>query len=178
MRPLIAALAVALALAGCATSSGPPRAPVTAKPIDAARFYTGQWHEIGRLPMRLTDGCVAGSTFYTPKADGGITVLDDCHQGTPDGKRKTIGGPAVILDPGANAKLRVRYSLFGLPIVRQYWVLDRADDYSWFISADPPFNQLWIYTRDPRPAPALVRDLTDRARALGYDVTRLEFPAQ
>ena len=45
------------------------------------------------------------------------------------------------------------------------------------ISADPTFNRLFIYTRD-LPSEQQVRALTERARALGYDVSRLEFPAQ
>ena len=69
----------------------------------------------------------------------------------------------------------MRY-LFGL-ITWDYWVLDHAEDYSWFISADPTFNRLFIYTRD-LPSEQQVRALTERARALGYDVSRLEFPAQ
>ena len=41
---------------------------------------------------------------------------------------------------------------------------------------DPTFERLFIYTREV-PSEAEVRALTDRARALGYDVSRLEFPA-
>ena len=97
----------------------------------------------------------------------------------PSGREEAIGGPGRIIDPGANAKLRVSYRLFGiLPVDREYWVLDHADDYSWFISADPKFENLWIYTRDPKVAPATVKALVNRARKLGYDVTKLEFPAQ
>ena len=55
-------------------------------------------------------------------------------------------------------------------------VLDHADDYSWFISADPTFNKLWIYTREVPNADQRQR-LVARAQALGYDVSRLEFPA-
>lgn len=170
--------ALALALAGCA-SVGRPASPVkTVASIDAARFYTGTWYEIGRRPMSLTDGCVAGGTTYTPQGGDRVKVLDFCHQGAPDGKLRTIGGPARITDPGVNARLHVSYRLFGVvPIPRDYWVLARADDYSWFISADPSFHDLWIYTRDPRPTPADLAPLVARAQALGYDTRRLEFPA-
>jgi apolipoprotein D and lipocalin family protein len=180
--PLV--LAAALALSACATMDRVQqpgevaRTPEPAKAIDAGRFYTGVWHEIGRRPMWITDGCVAGTTAYTPGPGGALAVLDDCRQGTPEGKRKTIGGPGTILDPGTNAKLRVRYRFLGLPVTRDFWVLDRADDYSWFISADPSFTDLYIYTRAARPDPDQVARLTARAQALGYDVSKLEFPAQ
>lgn len=177
MNKIGLALLASLALAGCTgadTSMSPLRPAVK---IDPARFYTGTWYEIGRRPMKLTDGCVAGGTTYTPRGGVKIGVLDFCHQGSPTGKRKTIRGPARIMDPGTNAKLHVSYRFLGLvPVQRDYWVLDRADDYSWFISADPTFKDLWIYTRNPRPSQAELAPLVARAKALGYDTAKLEFP--
>jgi len=166
-----------VALAGCATTAATsPLHPATT--IDAARFYTGTWYEIGRRPMSLTDGCVAGGTRYTPQGRDRVRVLDFCRAGSATGKLKTIGGPARIVDPGSNAKLHVSYRLFGIiPVQRDYWVLERADDYSWFISADPSFHDLWIYTRAPHPTEAEIAPLVDRAKMLGYDISLLEFPA-
>lgn len=169
------AAAVGLFATACAAA----QAPQPLKPVDFNRFYTGVWAEIGRRPMSLTDGCVAGATRYTPTGPGRVEVRDTCHKGAPSGPEAAIGGPGRIVDPGTNAKLRVSYRLFGLfSLSREYWVLDHADDYGWFISADPKFENLWIYTRDPRVDPATVKMLVDRARKLGYDVSKLEFPAQ
>jgi len=178
---LLAGMAsVALVLGGCAsmeTAGG--SAPQPAKTIDSARFYTGTWHEIGRRPMSFTDGCVAGATAYSRRADGQVGVVDSCRMGTPEGELKTIEGTGRIVDPGANAKLRVDYRLYGVvPVQRDYWVLDRASDYSWFISADPTFRDLYIFTRNPAISPAERARLVARARALGYDVSKLEFPQQ
>ena len=177
MRTLLVAMSL-FALAGCATvdASTSPLHPATS--IDKARFYTGTWYEIGRRPMSLTDGCVAGGTTYTPQGGDQVKVLDFCHRGLSAGELKTIGGPAHIVDPGSNAKLHVSYRFFGMfPIPRDYWVLARADDYSWFISADPSFRDLWIYTRNPHPTQAEIAPLVARAKALGYDTSLLEFPA-
>ena len=107
-----------------------------------------------------------------------MKVLDYCRAGSTTGKLKTIGGPGRIVDPGSNAKLHVSYRFFGLiPVPRDYWVLERAEDYSWFISADPSFHDLWIYTRNPHPTQAEIAPLVARAKALGYDTSLLEFPA-
>ncbi len=176
-RTLVIAAAALLA-AGVAHADA-VRAPAPAKTVDVARFYSGVWIEIGRHPMKLTDGCVAGATEYKPVSATRIEVLDTCHHGTPAGRLDSIGGPGEILDPGTNAKLHVSYRLFGLfPAGRDYWVLDHADDYSWFISADPSFRNLWIYTRDPHVDPATLKGLIGKAQALGYDTSKLEFPAQ
>jgi apolipoprotein D and lipocalin family protein len=179
VNPLIVLAAAALLAGAQGARASAPRAPAPARPVDAARFYSGAWAEIGRRPMRLTDGCVAGATAYRQVSATRILVRDTCHAGTPAGKEKAIGGPARILDPGTNARLHVSYRLFGfIPLGRDYWVLDHDDAYSWFISADPAFTNLWIYARDPHIDPMTLRSLVERARALGYDVTRLEFPAQ
>lgn len=177
-RVIVAGLVLAVCLSGCMAMGGPAnKAPEPSKQIDAGRFYSGLWHEIARRPMAITEGCVAGATEYRRDAGGGIDVLDSCRMGTPQGELKTIGGPGRILDPGTNAKLRVDYRLYGfIPVTRDYWVLDRANDYSWFISADPEFRDLYIFSRDPQISVAQRRRLVARARALGYDVTKLEFP--
>lgn len=177
MRALFLAWGL-LGLAACATMDEPASSLHPATTIDAARFYAGTWYEIGRRPMSLTDGCVAGGTTYSPLGDGKVRVLDFCHKGSASGELKTIGGPAHIVDPGANAKLHVSYRFLGFfPIPRDYWVLERADDYSWFISADPSFHDLWIYTRSAHPTENEVTALIGRAKALGYDTGLLEFPA-
>ncbi len=179
MRALLIAtsLFALLGCTGCASTNTTSSLRPAAQ-IDPTRFYTGTWYEIGRRPMSLTDGCVAGGTTYLPQGHNRVTVLDFCHSGYPAGQLKTIGGPAQIVDPGANAKLHVSYRFFAIfPIPRDYWVLERADDYSWFISADPSFHDLWIYTRSAHPSAAEIASLVARAKALGYDVSLLEFPA-
>jgi len=167
-----------LGLAACATAPAADSRLQTVSSIDADRFYTGTWFEIGRRPIRLTDGCVAAGTTYTPEGEGRVRVLDFCRQGSPTGEWKTIGGPARIVDPGTNAKLHVTYRFLKvIPIQRDYWVLARDEDYRWFISADPSFKDLWIYTRKPDPTDAEIAPLVARAKALGYDTGKLEFPA-
>jgi apolipoprotein D and lipocalin family protein len=174
---VMAALALILAMSGWAPAWA--QAPAPSKPVDAAKLYSGVWAEIGRRPMPLTNGCVAGATRYTMTSPDKVEVRDTCHKGSPAGAQAEIGGPARIMDPGTNTRLRVSYRVFGfLPVTRDYWILDHADDDSWFISSDPRFENLWIYTRDPRVGPATRQALVERARALGYDVSRLEFPAQ
>ena len=122
---LIASSLIALA-GGSATqaAAGPAPTPTT---VDPAKFYTGTWYEIARRPMSLTNGCVAGGTTYTRMSGDAVKVEDFCHKGSPSGALKTIGGPAHISDPGANAKLHVSYRVFGfVTLPRDYWVLEHA----------------------------------------------------
>ena len=50
-------------------------------------------------------------------------------------------------------------------------------DYRWFITVDPSFRDLYIYSRDV-PNEAERARLVERVRTLGYPVERLEFPPQ
>lgn len=178
MKPRTLALVggVAMLAAGCAsmTAARAPHAPEPAKPIDAASHFAGRWYEIGRTPMRLTDGCVAGYTDYL-RDGGGLTQRDACRDGTPAGKEKVVAGPLKILNPGLNNKVRVAYRLFGfLPVTRTYWLLDHGD--GWFIMSTPDLKLVNIYTRDPRPSAETMVKLVARTRELGYDAAKLEFP--
>jgi apolipoprotein D and lipocalin family protein len=172
-----AALIIAIVFpTGWAFAADVPKAPEPAKPINAASFYTGRWYEIGRTPMSLTDGCVAGYTDYQIK-DGGIYERDACRDKTPDGEEKVIGGPLKILDPTQNTKVHVTYHVFLdlIPIHRDYWMLDHTD--AWFLMATPDLKMVNLYTRDPRPTPALVQQMTKEIEDLGYS-GKLEFPTQ
>jgi apolipoprotein D and lipocalin family protein len=142
-------------------------------PVDR-QHYTGKWLEIGRRPMIITDGCVAGYTIYrpgpTPKE---VAVEDGCTEGTPSGELKRITGKGTITNYGdGNGKLRVRYPFL---ITFDYWVLYKSPDARWFISSDKRFYNLWIYSRDIPSRKELAR-MVGKAKELGYDVGLLEFP--
>ena len=168
MNPSALLLVLALASAPVAAFADP--APVTREPVDLVDHYSGQWLEIARRPMLITRNCVAATTDYTPRADGGIDVLDACYR---DGKRVQIAGRGEILDPGTRARLKVTYNPF---VVWEYQVLHRDPAGGWFISSDPKFRNLFIFARQ-RPTEAERKVMVEKAAALGYDVSQLEFPS-
>ena len=178
MKPSISiALCTIIGLAAMsATSAMAKSASAAPTTVDVPMsHYTGTWLEIGRRPMWLTDGCVAGYTTYrlTDKPEI-IDVEDGCFKDTPEGKLKMIKGRGTLKDFGSgNAKLEVDYPFF---ITWHYWVLYEAPDHSWFISADPKMKNLWIYTRE-KPSPEALKIMVDKAQSLGYDTSKLEFPA-
>ena len=97
-------------------------------------------------------------------------------------KAREFDGPLELvalvgIDPASDGLARARGLGIEGPHEGPQWILDHADDYSWFISADPKMEKLWIFTREV-PDEALKARLVRRAAELGYDVSRLEFPAQ
>jgi apolipoprotein D and lipocalin family protein len=181
-RTLAAGLTSVLALSAIAPSAWADPAPVTpepAKALDVDSFFAGRWYEIARTPMKLTDGCVAGTTDYFKDAKGRLIDRDACRDGSPQGKEKVFAGPVTILNPPQSNKFEVRYKVFGLfHAGRTYWILDRSEEGAWFIVSDPQFKTLSLFTRAARPSQEAVDAIAARAKALGYDISKLEYPTQ
>lgn len=169
MRTALLALPLLLALGACASGpSGNPNPPQPAKAVALDR-YLGKWYEVARYDMRFQKGCEGVTAEYSKRPDGLIRVLNTCRQDAVDGPVRTAEGKARVVDTTTNAKLKV--SFFG-PFSGDYWVMDRADDYSWAIVGEGSGRYLWLLSRKP-PTDADRAALTARAKALGYDVGML-----
>lgn len=167
---LAAALLTTASVAACvAGPSGNPHPPQPAKTVDLER-YTGRWYEAARYDMRFEKGCDGVTADYSKRPDGLIQVVNTCHEGGPTGPVKVSEGKARVADAATKAKLKV--SFFGPFFLGDYWVLDHADDYSWSIVGEGSGRYLWLLTREP-PTPAVLADLTARAKAMGYDTSML-----
>ena len=171
MRAILAAAVLATGLAACAQTgpSGPSVAARAQPSVDLTR-YAGRWYELGRYEAFFQRGCEAVSADYTPLPDGRVKVVNSCRKGVPDGPLSQAEGVATVVPGFDNARLKV--SFFG-PFSGDYWVLDRAPDYSWAIVGEGSGRYLWLLSREARPGEARYRDLLDRARRLGYDVARV-----
>ena len=168
------ACAVVLAAAGLSVSEA--SAPSPTKPVELQR-YVGRWYEVARVPNHFENGagCEAPTADYRQDDTGAVTVVQTCHQHSPQGPRKTYHATARILDPGANAKFRLT---FFLVVQKDYWVLDHAEDYRWAIVGDPTGQYLWLFSRRPGASEDVKNTMVARAKTLGYDTHRLEFPTQ
>ena len=174
-RPSARRLAANLALAfGCAasvvTAAAANLPPQPAKPLDTGRFI-GRWYEVARMPNKIQTDCAASLADWSHDGGDKFLVVQTCHVDTPTGPTKVWKASGKITDPATNAKFRM--SFFGGLISQDYWVLDRGDDYSWVILSTPSPKFLWIFARHAQITPAQKAALVDRARAMGYDVTRL-----
>lgn len=169
MRAALLALPLVLSLSACVSGpSGNPNPPQPAKTVELER-YLGKWYEVARYDMRFQKGCEGVTAEYSKRPDGLIRVLNTCRDGAVDGPIRTAEGKAKIVDTTTNAKLKV--SFFG-PFSGDYWIMDRADDYSWAIVGEGSGKYLWLLSRRP-PTQADRDALTARAKAMGYDVGML-----
>lgn len=168
----VALVAAVLGLGGCAALSRGPvgntAVPQPARPVDLNR-YLGLWYEIGRYENGFERDCEAVTARYALRDDGLVSVVNTCRQGAIDGPEKVAEGRARLVPDSANARLKV--SFFGSFYLGDYWVLDHADDYSWSIVGEPSGRYLWLLSRTATPSPTVRRQILDRTRALGYDLS-------
>jgi apolipoprotein D and lipocalin family protein len=177
MPRLLLATALALLLPGC-TALGPKHpvgnaaVPQPAKSVDLDR-YLGRWYEIARYEQGFQKDCDGVTADYSRREGGGIKVINTCRK--PDGKITDAVGKAKVVDPATGAKLKV--SFFG-PFYGNYWVLDRAEDYSWAIVGEPSGRYLWLLARQATPSAEAKAAMVARARSLGYDTSMLRVTRQ
>ena len=145
---------------------GNPAVPEPAKSVSINR-YLGRWFEIARYEQRFERGCTNVTADYHLRSDGRIEVLNSCRRS--DGSLRIARGLAKTVS-ASNAKLKVRF--FG-PFSGDYWVLDRADDYSWSIVGEPSGRYLWILARQSNPGSEVVEHLVERTVGMGYDTSML-----
>ena len=172
LLPLVLLASAALALPACATLQrgpvGNPAVPEPSNSVDLSR-YAGLWYEIGRYENGFERGCEGVTARYTVRDDGLVGVQNTCRQGDVAGEERTVEGRAKVVEDSGNAKLKV--SFFGPFYVGDYWVLDRAEDYSWSIVGEPSGRYLWLLSRTAQPSAEVRATIMNRARELGYDVS-------
>ena len=148
---------------------GNANVPEPSKPVDLSR-YLGKWYEQARYEANFQAGCEAVSAQYALKADGTVAVINSCRQGSPSGALKRSEASARVVEGSKGTKLKVT---FFWPFEGDYWVLDRAPDYSWSIVGEPSGRYLWILTRSPAITPQQYSTLVGRAKMLGYNTALL-----
>jgi apolipoprotein D and lipocalin family protein len=164
----------AIALTACATFQRGPvgnrSVPQPARPVDLNR-YAGLWYEIARYEAGFQRDCEGVTATYGLRDDGLVSVVNTCRQDGLNGDVRSAEGKAKVVEGSENAKLKV--SFFGPFYVGDYWVLDRAEDYSWSIVGEPSGRYLWLLSRSPQPSPQVREAIMSRARELGYDLSIL-----
>lgn len=162
-------LLTALAAAAVAT-------PALAAPPASAHLEIGQmmgrWYEVARTPNMLQRGCEAGTSDWTPNAQG-FAVVQECHKGAPNGPVATWKAKARV-DDASRAVFKM--SFFGGLVSQEYRVLDHNAQGGWLILSTGDGKYLWLMSQKPTlPAPIRAEALA-RIKQLGFDIGRLEFP--
>jgi apolipoprotein D and lipocalin family protein len=164
----LAAVLIALWLA--APQAAAARAPEPLKPLDLDRFM-GRWYEILRTPNGAQNNCFAAHQVWSRKGQGRFSIAQTCHRGSPRGEARVVDTSAKLVDPASTAKFEA--SFFGGIIKRQYWVLDRADDYSWMIASTSNGSHVSLLSRQSGLSKGEETEFRRRIAAMGLDAAKL-----
>lgn len=172
---LLAVLAAAVALAGCANSGTGTVPPKTVEQVDLQR-YQGTWYEQARLPMFFQRNCAQSEAIYSVQEGGALGVINRCR--TFDGDVQQVQGQAVAQVPGETSKLWVRFDNWASNLLPgltkgEYWVLYLDDNYQTALVGHPNRQYLWLLTRDQELSSQNRATLLEEARSRGYDTREL-----
>lgn len=153
--------------------------PETAARVDLQR-YAGRWYEVARFPARFEGKCV-GDVSATYAFDGQKgRILNRCR--LRDGRMQSVVGAARVVPGSHDARLKVSFAngwLRWLPGGwSDYWILGVDPDYQAALVGTPDRDRLWLLSRRPRIDDSRYTWLVDRAKAQGYDTSRLKVTSQ
>ena len=159
-----------LGIGGCA---GIPDGIEAVKGFDVNR-YLGKWYEIARFDHSFERGLTNVSATYSLREGGGVDVLNRGFD-AEDGEWQTAKGKAYFVAEPELARLEVT---FFWPFYGGYNVFDLDKDYAWSLVCGNDRSYLWILARARKLPEELLKQLLDKAKALGFDVSKLIFVAQ
>ena len=146
--------------------------PENVKPVDNFKLenYLGKWYEIARLDHSFEKGLSRVSAEYSLRPDGGVKVMNRGYS-VKDNKWKEAVGRAYFVKGQDQGFLKV--SFFG-PFYGSYVVfaLDH-ENYQYALVSGPDKSYLWLLARSPKMNEDLKNELITKARAAGFDTTKL-----
>lgn len=161
-------LLVAMFFAGCGVDIPDGATAVTNFQLDR---YLGRWYEIARLDNRFERGLTKVTADYSLRSDGTVRVQNRGWNAA-EGKWQTIEGKAQFVDRRDVGRLKV--SFFG-PFYAGYNVIALDPNYQWSLVVGSDFDYLWILSRTPTLDSAIVAQLVEQARDLGFAVEDLRY---
>ena len=132
--------------------------------------YLGTWYEIARFDHSFERGLQGVTATYSMRPDGKIKVLNQGHKNSLDGKLSKAEGKAKPTSAETPRNLKVSFFwIFYAP----YNILELDPGYQYALIGSNSSNYLWILSRTPQMDVKTYNMLLDKAKARGYDITKL-----
>ena len=148
--------------------------PEGVKPVDNFMLekYLGKWYEIARLDHSFEQGLTRVTANYSLREDGGLTVINRGYS-TKENKWKEAEGKAYFVKGSDQGYLKV--SFFG-PFYGAYIVFELDhENYQYSLVSGPDKSYLWLLARGPEIREEIKDILIAKAKALGFDTTKLVY---
>ncbi len=148
--------------------------PAVSQRVFVANFdlsrYLGTWYEIARFPHSFEKGLVGVTATYSLRNDGKIRVENAGFRGSLDGPLSVATGKAKPAGSSGSGHLKVSFYLF---FYADYFIMDIDPGYQWALIGSRSDKYLWILSRTPIMDEGTYLRVLDKARSLGYDLSRL-----
>ena len=148
--------------------------PENVKPVDnfSLEKYLGKWYEIARLDHRFERGLSRITADYSMRDGGGVRVLNRGYS-AKENEWKEAEGKAYFVNKPNQGYLKV--SFFG-PFYGSYVVFELDhENYQYSLVCGPDKSYLWILSRTPEMKKDVKDALVAKAKALGFDTSKLIF---
>ena len=162
---LIAVLGCLSLLAACASTE--PMKTVTK--LDLEKFM-GDWYVIANIPTYLERNAHNAVESYALNKDGVINTTFTFRVGGFDGPVKTYHPKGFIKDKQSNALWGMQ---FIWPIKADYRIVYLSEDYDQVIIGRRARDYVWVMARTSEISTEDYKLLSDRVKALGYDIEKL-----
>jgi apolipoprotein D and lipocalin family protein len=167
------AVAAAAGVAGITYALWPKRkipASAIVDPFDKQR-YLGRWNEVARLPNLIEKDLRDLTDEYTLNENGTIKVVTRAFNPV---KNKAVEATGTIKFKGAETRGQLEVAYF-LPIYLDYNILDIDQDYRYALVSGSSMKYLWLISRESSMPEEMKRRFLDKATALGFDISNLEW---
>lgn len=157
----------ALAFTGSALAA-PAIRPVSS--IDLTR-YMGRWYVIASIPTRFERGGHNPVETYKLNPDGTVCTWFRLRPDSFNAPVKLLHSTASVVPDSGNGEWKVHF--FGI-FRAQYLVGWLRPDYSQVLVVRDARDYLWYMARTPQVSGADYQAMLARAKAMGYDISKIE----
>ncbi|SDE63825.1 apolipoprotein D and lipocalin family protein [Mucilaginibacter pineti] len=166
-------VAAAAGTAGIAYALWPKKKVPASAIVDPfnKEMYLGKWNEVARLPNLIEKDLRDLTEEYTQNEDGTIQVVTRAFNPI---KNKPVEATGTIKFRGAETRGQLEVAYY-LPIYLDYNVLDIDDNYQYALVSGNSMNYLWLLSRESSMPEEMKQRFLQKATALGFDISRLEW---
>ncbi|WP_129717810.1 lipocalin family protein [Pedobacter sp. SYP-B3415] len=136
--------------------------------VDVVAF-AGRWYTLYSIPSFFDSHWRRTVHTHVIHPDGYYAVFST-YQVQGETQRKYLRSKLRIIRGSNNARLK---STFFWPLTTDYWIIERADDYSYVVIGHPRNKHLSILSRQPSLDRDLLQQIVARCKQRGYDTRKL-----
>jgi apolipoprotein D and lipocalin family protein len=164
---LTKALAIATLLLAIPHPTSAQRVSAVPK-LDLTSFMTS-WYQVAAFPVRAQKHCLSNTLVLYALGDkqNSFQVVTSCQikDDNPD-----YWNASGKLDPTGSGRLGLRRLLI---FHTGYWVIATGPSYEWALVGNPNHHSLWVLSKSPTLAPAVLTQIEAAATAAGFKTAKL-----